>query len=83
MCAASVTVIEDRRNPTLPTRRGSGRKGGRRREDIPQDWVSPSEYAVRHSVGKTTVFKWIRQGLLTVYRAGSVVRIRNIPPQSS
>jgi hypothetical protein len=73
----------DRRRVDRPTRRRNPRLGGRRKYDAPAEWVSVTEYAARHSVHRTTVYKWRDLGLLECYQVENVVRIRNIPPRQT
>lgn len=66
----------------LTPRRRSGRDGGRRAGDIPQDYVSVTEYALRHSVDRRTVYKWMANGLVEFYRVEQLIRIRNVKPDT-
>lgn len=61
-------------------RRRLPRPGGRRADDDPPEWVTISSYADRFGVNRTTVYKWLGEGLLETYRVGALVRVRNVPP---
>jgi hypothetical protein len=71
-------VIDDRRQQ--PDRRAPGRGGGRREYDEQPDWISVTRFAARYGVDRGTVYKWLGMQLLDIYRVGSLVRIRNLPP---
>lgn len=73
-------MSEDRR--AQPDRRAGIRRGGRRASDPPPEWVSISEFARRYGVARGTVYKWLAEEILVVYRVGSLIRVRNIPPDA-
>jgi hypothetical protein len=71
----------DRRDPDRADRRQTSmRAGGRRATDPPADWVSVSDYAARYGIDRSTVYKWLGEELLEIYRVGSLLRIKNLPP---
>lgn len=45
-------------------------------------WISISRYAVLYGVSRTTVYKWIRAGMVERFQAEKVVRIRNQKPRT-
>ncbi len=46
----------------------------------PSEWVSISQYARIYGIGRPTVYKWLRGGVLEHYKVDWCVRIRNLPP---
>jgi len=76
-------MAEDRRDADQPDRRFSSRarvNTGRRDTDPPAEWLSVTAYARVHGVSRRTVQKWLRAAILKTYRVGTLIRIRNIPP---
>ena len=49
----------------------------------PREYLTISHYAHIHDVGRQTVFKWMRAGLLDWYREGKVIRVKNQPPKGA
>lgn len=47
------------------------------------EWVSIKHYAELNDIHRNTVTKWIAAGLLSVYRAKRIVRVKNVPPKQS
>jgi excisionase family DNA binding protein len=47
------------------------------------EWLSVKEYAAIYRVTRPTVYKWLSCGLLTTFRVGRVVRVKNAPPEPS
>jgi excisionase family DNA binding protein len=47
------------------------------------DWLSITMYAATYGVSRPTVWKWLGSGLLTYYRVGRVIRIKDHPPLST
>lgn len=74
-------MTEERR--TQPDRRILPRPGGRRATDPPADWLSVTDYARVHGVSRRTVQKWLRANILLIYKVGTLIRIRNLPPNDS
>lgn len=73
--------MNERRDVAKPDRRRTlSRPGGRRATDPPADWISIAAYAVRYGVNRHTVYKWLDADILDTYQAGSILRIRNLPP---
>jgi excisionase family DNA binding protein len=71
----------DRRDPEQGDRRKlMTRVGGRRATDPVADWLSISDFAVRYGIDRSTVYKWLGEALLETYRVGSLLRIKNLPP---
>lgn len=63
-----------------PERRQSNRGGGRRATDPPVEWLSITDYATVYGVSRTTVYKWLKAGLLETYQRADLIRIRHRPP---
>lgn len=74
-------MTSDRRNPNQMDRRSTvPRRGGRRAQDLPAEWVSATIYAQRYGIDRKTVRKWLRAQILRTYQVGTLLRIRNLPP---
>jgi hypothetical protein len=73
--------VSDRRNPQQPDRRRAlARPGGRRATDPPAEWITITAFADRYGVNRHIVYKWLANKLLDIYEVGSLLRIRNLPP---
>lgn len=72
--------MDDRRDPSQPDRRKTARVGGRRANDPPPDWISISAFARKYGVDRSIVYKWLRAQVLDTYEVGTLLRIRNLPP---
>ncbi len=44
------------------------------------EWLSVTEYAQVYGVDRSTVYKWIANGVLVTYKVDKLRRIRNLPP---
>lgn len=73
-------MTEDRRDPARPDRRIMMRAGGRRRSDPSAEWMSITRFAEKYAVHRKTVLKWLHADILLTYRVGSVLRVRDLPP---
>ena len=72
----------DRRDPLRPDRRKLlARVGGRRATDTTdREWLTVTAFAARYGVSRGTVYKWLAGRHLETYEQGTVLRVRNLPP---
>lgn len=70
----------ERRDPEFPDRRQAARTGGRRASDPPSEWISVPAYAAKYGADASTVHKWLKADVLIHYRVGTLIRVRDLPP---
>jgi len=50
--------------------------------DQAERWISISRYALVYGVSRTTVYKWMRAGVVETFQAERVVRVKNQKPRT-
>ena len=46
-------------------------------------WLSVSAYARTYGIDRSTVYKWLADGLLITYRVGRLIRVKDQRPLAS
>lgn len=73
--------INERRTWAEPVAKDRRQKP-RRACDVEQEWLTISGYAKKYNANRRTVYKWIAAGLLTTFKVGYVVRVKDLPPEA-